>query len=88
MKLKYEFEIMELGNDTIAVPVGEGAQEYHGVIKMNESASAIFEILKTDTTEEKIVSLLEKDYDTPRAELAKLVHETIQQLQDRNMLIL
>ena len=87
MKLKYEFEMMSLGDDTIAVPVGDGAREYRGVVKMNESATRIFQILFHETSEEEILCILKKEYAASEVDLRKCIHETIQQLQERDMLI-
>ena len=86
MKLKYDFEMLELGQEIIAVPVGKGAQEYRGVIKLNDSASKIFSMLKGDVSEDEILSTLQKEYDTPRELLAKYVKDLITQLDDNEML--
>ena len=62
MKLKYSFETMELDNETIAVPVGADAQDFRGVIKLNESALEIFSLLKEETTEEAVIAALRQRY--------------------------
>lgn len=62
MKLKYSFETMELDNETIAVPIGAGSQEFRGVVKLNESALEIFNLLKEETTEEAVITALQQRY--------------------------
>ena len=57
MKAKYTFEIMEIDDQMMAVPVGEVADELHGILKLNQSAAAILELLKEETSEEEIVRL-------------------------------
>ena len=49
LKLKYEFEIVDMAGETVAVPIGEGAEVFHGIIKLkNELAKCIFENLKEE----------------------------------------
>ncbi len=46
MKLKYELVFVKVGDDVIAVPVGEqAADKFHGVIKVNSSAKEILELI-------------------------------------------
>lgn len=73
--------MMELDDQQMAVPVGEGADKFHGILKLNESAAAIFGLLKEDTTEEAIVAKLLETYDTEEDELKKYVHEYIEELK-------
>lgn len=61
-KLKYTFELMDLDDRKVAVPVGNGAEEFRGVVKLNESAAEIFELLKQDTTEGMVIAELKKKY--------------------------
>ena len=86
MKLKYQFEFMEMDDKIVAVPIGEGADDFHGVIKLNDSAAAIFELLTQDTTAEAVVDALAQKYDTPRAELTAFVTKYITELQAEGLL--
>ncbi|MBR0219156.1 MAG: PqqD family protein [Clostridia bacterium] len=80
MKTKYQFETMDLDDVLVAVPVGEGAEAFKGVLKVNETAAAILKLLAQDTTEEAIVSELLKEYAGDKAEIAAYVHEYIEKL--------
>ena len=80
MKAKFQFEIMELDDDMVAVPMGDGAESYHGVLKINETAAAILKLLAEDTTEEQIVKVLLEEYTGDRAEIARYTHEYIEKL--------
>jgi len=62
MKLRYEFTLMDMGDEFAAVPVDEGAAQFHGVIKMNAVSADIFEQLKEETTPEKVHAYLKKKY--------------------------
>ncbi len=80
MKAKYRFEIMDLDDGLVAVPVGEGAEKFRGVVKVNETAAAILKLLAEDTTEEQIVDAVMKEYAGDRAEIAGFVRETVEKL--------
>ena len=87
MRLKYTFDTMDLDNEIVAIPIGEGADQYHGVIKLNETAAHIFELLKNDVTEEEIVEALEKDYSVSREIIVADVRRYIDAFQAKGMLI-
>lgn len=85
MKLKYIFERMELDDQIVAVPVGEGSQEFHGVIKLNNSGYEIFELLKNDTTEADIIEVLHKRYGN-LPEIEGFVNDMITYLKNEGVL--
>ena len=85
MKLKHTYEIMELDDQMMAVPVGDGAEEFHGILRMNQSAAAILELLKEDTTEEEIVAKLLEEYDSTEEELQGFVHGYLEQLKEAEL---
>lgn len=86
MRLKYEFEIVDVGDEKVAVPVGEGADQLHGVIKLNEEGFEIFNLLQDNTTLEEIISLLEKKYSDNSDEIASFVKNFINKLEQINVL--
>lgn len=87
MKLKYTFEIMEMDDENIAVPVLESANKMMGVIKMNNTAMDIFEALKEETTEEEILASLVSKYDSSSKEdIAEYLHEFILKLSKAGMI--
>ena len=86
MKLKYTFEMMEIDDQQMAVPVGDGAQEMHGILKLNKSAAAILELLKEDTTEEQIVQGMLERFDGTEDEIKACVHDYIAELEVAGLL--
>ena len=45
MKLRYEFAVMDMGGEFAAVPVGEDATKFHGMLKLNAVSADILEQL-------------------------------------------
>lgn len=80
MKAKYDFEIMDLDDELVAVPVGEGSERFHGVLKVNETAAAILKLLAQDTDEEKIVDAILREYTGEKEQVAGYVHEYVEKL--------
>lgn len=86
MKSKYVYERMELEGEIVAVPVGENARELRAVLNLNEEAMRIFELLKEETTEQRIVSQLSSEYSSTEEEIFPLVHAFIDQLRIEGLL--
>ena len=86
MRLKYTFETMELDDQIVAVPVGELAKEYHGVIKLNETAAFLLEHLQKETSEEELTAALAKEYSAAPAQLAEDVHRYLALFKEKGFL--
>lgn len=80
MKAKYSFEIMNLDDEQVAVPVGDGADKFHGILKVNETAVALLKLLEQDTDEEKIVDAILQEYEGEKEQIAEYVHEFVEKL--------
>ncbi len=63
MKLKYEFIIREVGDRYVAVAVGDNAEEFHGIIRMNKSGKIMMELLKNEITETDLLTKLMEQYE-------------------------
>ena len=86
MKLKYAFETTELGDEIIAVPVGNNARDFGGVLNLNDSAAAILKLLQKETTAEEIVSNLLEEYEGAREEITAFVEKFIDKLRKEDLL--
>ena len=90
MKLKYEFTIMDMGNgDISAVPVGEGAEKFHGMLQLNKDSLEIFELLKEHTTPYKLHDYLKaKNSDATDQEIADALNPFLLNLLKEGLLIM
>ena len=86
MKLKYEFAIRQVCGVWCAVPVGKSANQYHGVVSLNEPAAYMMKYLSEDITEEELVQKMLAEYDVPEAELRQDVSDFITRLKTENVL--
>lgn len=86
MKLKYSFEAINMGEEIIYVPVGEGAAQVHGVLKLNPQGQEILELLKNDITIGQIVDTLSAKYINSKNDLIDYVDSVLGVLRDANLL--
>lgn len=86
MKLKYLLEATELDDELICVPVGPGAEEVQGVLKLNASGYEIVKLLENDTTPDAIVDALAAKYQTDRATLENYVAKFVNALRESGMM--
>lgn len=61
MKLKYNYLTNKVADSFVAVSTDKICE--HKFIKFNETGAFIFEMLKTDVTEDEIISALLKEYE-------------------------
>lgn len=76
MKLKDSF-ITHMDGDTQMIV--DTSAKFSGLIRNNKTAAYIIELLKTDTTEEKIVEAVCQKYDAPKETVRKDVHRLIEE---------
>ena len=62
MKLRYEMMIMDMGDEFAAVPVGDDAEKFHGMLKLNKESADILEQLREDTDSITIHNYLKNKY--------------------------
>ena len=62
MKLRYELSVMEMDGEYMAVPVGDDAELFNGMLRMNDVSAEILDLLKEDTTPEAVHRILRERY--------------------------
>ena len=87
MKLKYEFIITEIDDQFVAVPVGVDAEEFNGVIHLNETAKIIMEALAEETTAEIIINdIVQKYTESSETEISEYVNGFIANLEKAELI--
>lgn len=81
MKLKCEFTTMDMGGEIAAVPVGDGAGKFHGMLKLNAEAAEILELLKEETTPMQVhLALKAKHPEATDKEIGEMLAPFLNQL--------
>lgn len=86
MKLKYEMNIINMDDEFVAVPICDEESKFKGVIRINETTKFILELLKEETTVDKIIDTMLKEYDTTRDVLEKHVNDVLSVLKANNLI--
>ena len=86
MRIDNNLTVTQLGGDYMAVPVGEAAERFHGVIRLNTSAAFIIDCLRTETTEDEIIDKMLARYEAERGVIASDVEKTLRRLREIGML--
>lgn len=82
MKLKSDFISQIVSDSHILVPVGKASDNFHGIVRSNDTAGFIIECLKQETTEQEIVKKMLETYDVDSERAATGVRMVIEKLKD------
>lgn len=80
MKLKSKFITHETGKESLLIPTGGAG--FSGLVKGNKTLGAILELIKEDTTEEKIIAALAERFDAPVDKIACDVKKALSELKN------
>lgn len=79
MKLKDEFIVHNVGNETLLVPTGEAS--FHGLVQGNKTVDVILNCLLNDTTEEEILSVMKDRFDGDEEDMRADIADVIAKLR-------
>ncbi len=63
MKIKKGFILRVVGGESVVVPVGEAAKNFHGMINLNETGAFLWRFFAEEHTEAEAVQALCAEYD-------------------------
>lgn len=85
MKLKYEFETVAMGDESILVPMGDDAKRVNGILKLNDSGLEIVDMIRNGADEAAVVDALAAKYENSREELERYVSRVIEVLRENGL---
>ena len=86
MKLNENYIKSNVAGVSCVIPVGEAAQQMHGMIKLNATADAIWDLLAAGRSEDEIVAALTAQFNAPADVLREDVAAFIGRLRDLHIL--
>lgn len=86
MKLKDGIVLGSVDGNDFAIATGSLSSKFNGIINNNPTANFIFQLLKTEQTEDSIVSAMCEKYDAPEAVIRQDVKEVIERLSSMDIL--
>ena len=93
MRLVVEMAVMDMDGEISAVAVGEDNAKFHGMLRLNEEAADIINILNMSrehngiSFDDLVKSLQTKYTDSTLEEIAKFTEEFLKQLWQEGLLI-
>ncbi len=87
MKIREGFILRKIGEDIIVVPVGKASADFHGMIKLNNTAADIWECLANEKNENEIVDFLLEKYDVSQEDAIRAVKSTVETLEKAGVLV-
>lgn len=82
MKLRGEFVVRPVVDRIVAVPVGQTALQFNGMVMLNEVSRVIWACLEQETTVDAIVTALTDAFDVDAAQAQADVLEFLEQLRE------
>lgn len=87
MKLNGSFVLREVAGEWLAIPVGESALRFGGMIVLNPTSRVIWEALQQDVTEKDIVDAIMQRFDTTEEETQTDVHAFLEQMRAESLIV-
>lgn len=87
MKLKYKMSFQHVGETWVGVPIGEDADNYDGMLSLNDVGHDILQLLSDDTDADTIVAALLEQYDAEPDVVRPYVIQTLDLLRSHDLLV-
>lgn len=86
MKLKKDIILGNIDGKNFAIATGKLSKRFKGIINNNDTAAFIFELLKTEQSEDSIVKAMCLKYDAAEEEIRADVKEVLKQIKNLGIL--
>ncbi len=86
MKIHENFMLREVAGNFVVMPVGDAADRFNGMIKLNETATYLWRQMTENTTEEKLLEAMMRDYDIDRETALADIHNFVTTLREAGIL--
>ena len=86
MKLRGEFVVRQIMDNTMAIPVGQTALQLNGMILLNDVSKIIWEALEQETDLETIVTAVTDVFEVSAEEARTDILEFIEKLRTMQLL--
>lgn len=86
MKIKKQLVKRSIAGDVLLVPIGSASAELKGLLTLNETASAIWDLLPQCDSAQELVARMLEEYDVDEAVLRADVEDFLAQLRQLDVL--
>lgn len=82
MILNNQFEIINVADEYILVPVGDQVLKFSGVVAITDATAYLLEKMRVNKSEDELVRLLTEEYDVDAMTARADINETMKKLLD------
>lgn len=86
MKIKNGFLLRKVGEQNIVVAIGEESRDFNGIIRLNETGKFLWELLQSETDENKLVDEMLLEYEIDEATAKNDTADFIATLREADLL--
>lgn len=86
MKIKEGFTLMKVGIQNIVVAVGDEAQNFNGMIRLNETGEFLWQYLVRGASMEELVSKMLEEYDIDEATAKADINDFVSSLESNGVI--
>lgn len=86
MKIKGELLLREVAGEIIAIPVGQTALQFNGMICLNEVSALIWKGLQAGKTKEDLLESILEEFEVSREDAAADLEEFLRNLRENDLL--
>ncbi len=87
MKINENFILKKIAGSTVVIPVGEAANEIHGMITLNETAELIWEAIVGGCGYDEILSKLKNEYNADESVLKEDLDAFLNKMKEKHILL-
>jgi len=85
MKIKSDFILREVAGTYVVVPVGKRADEFNGMVNLNETGAFFWKLAEKGCTREEMINVCLDTYNVDQAILERDIDKFIQTLTDNSL---
>ena len=86
MKIKKGYVIRKVMGNNVVIATGEASRNFHGMIKLNDTAAEIWEYIDKGMSEEDICACMLEKYDVSPELLTSDVKATLETLEKQGLI--
>jgi len=84
MKLKKGFCTQTISDGQVMVPTAEAETDFRGIVRSNETAAFVVDMLKNETTKDEILNALKQEYEGDERKMEQDLLSVLDKLKSIN----
>ena len=87
MKINENFLLRDVAGEKVVLPVGEAADKFNGMLRLNDTGIYLWTLLEQDTNEDALVAAMLTDYEVSEETARADIHTFVETLRRAGVLV-